>query len=190
MKRNKKGIVKLGGSNSDMIMSHKQVKVLLERGTDAELPNKAATIADLKSLCLALLDNVNDKTLALTHQKKANKILALRIAELEHRLEQTSWTASPSELLLNGYSASNVDKDLEGVLANSINPSSSASTSVSNDEEIDVSDDEGDLSTSEQESVVDCEEKLEELPPELAELVEKALREDDSDTPTTTENVN
>ncbi|XP_059619551.1 coiled-coil domain-containing protein 149 [Phlebotomus argentipes] len=174
MKRNKKGVVKLGSSNSDMIMSHKQVKVLLERGTDAELPNKAATIADLKSLCLALLDNVNDKSLALTHQKKANKILALRISELEQRLGQSSWTASPSEVLLNGYSASNVDKDLEGV-ASSANASASTG-SVSNDE----SEEEENSSASERESVVDCEEKLEDLPPELAQLVEKALREHES----------
>lgn len=49
------------------------MKHLLENGTVDELPLKAATISDLKSLCLALLDNVNDKSLALSHQKKTNK---------------------------------------------------------------------------------------------------------------------
>ncbi|GAB0088936.1 Coiled-coil domain-containing protein 149-A [Sergentomyia squamirostris] len=191
IKRNKKGLVKLGNSNNDMIMSHKQVKVLLERGTDVELPNKAATIADLKSLCLALLDNVNDKSLALTHQKKANKILALRISELEQRLTQTSWTASPSEILLNGYSASNVDKDLDSVAALNYHPTSSASTSVSNEDDIVESVDEDNLSMSEQESVVDCEEKLEDLPLDLALLTKKTLREDDDyNLPTATENSN
>lgn len=49
------------------------MKELLQRGTVEELPLKAATISELKSLCLALLDNVNDKSLALSHQKRTNK---------------------------------------------------------------------------------------------------------------------
>lgn len=47
------------------------MQLLLENSS--ELPSKAETIADLKSLCLALLDNLNDKNLALSHQKKTNK---------------------------------------------------------------------------------------------------------------------
>ena len=47
----------------------------MEKGTSSELPVKETTIADLKSLCLALLDNLNDKNIALTHQKKTNKYL-------------------------------------------------------------------------------------------------------------------
>jgi Uncharacterized coiled-coil protein (DUF2353) len=49
------------------------VRALLENGTVEDLPLQAATIADLKSLCLTLLDNLNDKSLALSHQKKTNK---------------------------------------------------------------------------------------------------------------------
>ena len=49
------------------------VHQLLERGTSAQLPNTAATLSDMKSLCLALLEALGDKTLALAHQKKANR---------------------------------------------------------------------------------------------------------------------
>ncbi|XP_064553213.1 coiled-coil domain-containing protein 149 [Drosophila montana] len=121
--KRKKGIVKLGGStNDETILSPRQVKTILESGID--LPGKTETIHDLKSLCLALLDNLNDKNLALTHQKRTNKILAGKMAELEQRWQQllsgdSENTAvededeelgyAPSQLLLNGYCAAMVD---------------------------------------------------------------------------------
>lgn len=49
------------------------VQELLEKGTAAQLPNTEATLADLKSLCLALVEALQDKSLALSHQKKANR---------------------------------------------------------------------------------------------------------------------
>uniref|UniRef100_A0A182RHW1 Uncharacterized protein n=1 Tax=Anopheles funestus TaxID=62324 RepID=A0A182RHW1_ANOFN len=51
----KKGIIKLGTNNNNKtIMSHSQVKHLLENGTVDELPLKAATISDLNhSACTA-----------------------------------------------------------------------------------------------------------------------------------------
>ncbi|XP_001654084.2 coiled-coil domain-containing protein 149 [Aedes aegypti] len=118
--KRKKGIIKLGTNNNQRVMSHSQVKDLLERGTVEELPLKAATISELKSLCLALLDNVNDKSLALSHQKKTNKLLAAKITELEQRILALTGTneiaptssLSPSQILLNGYASSTVDLDL------------------------------------------------------------------------------
>ncbi|XP_055641284.1 coiled-coil domain-containing protein 149 [Toxorhynchites rutilus septentrionalis] len=117
--KRKKGIIKLGSNNGQRIMSHTQVKELLANGTVEELPLKAATISELKSLCLALLDNVNDKSLALTHQKKTNKLLAAKITELEQRIrmftdtnEVASSCLSPSQTLLNGYTSATVDFDL------------------------------------------------------------------------------
>uniref|UniRef100_A0A182PIC6 Uncharacterized protein n=1 Tax=Anopheles epiroticus TaxID=199890 RepID=A0A182PIC6_9DIPT len=119
----KKGIIKLGTNNNNKtIMSHSQVKHLLENGTVDELPLKAATISDLKSLCLALLDNVNDKSLALAHQKKTNKLLATKIAELERHIKTLSGSddratmasLSPSQYLLNGYSSATVDQHQDG----------------------------------------------------------------------------
>ncbi|XP_036341319.1 coiled-coil domain-containing protein 149-B-like isoform X1 [Rhagoletis pomonella] len=119
--KRKKGIIKLGShANDESILSHKQVKTMLDSGVD--LPTKTETIQDLKSLCLALLDNLNDKHIALNHQKKTNKILAAKIAELDQRIQclagigDMSGTASscnseysPSQFLLQGYSASSVD---------------------------------------------------------------------------------
>ncbi|XP_053669850.1 coiled-coil domain-containing protein 149 [Anopheles nili] len=117
----KKGIIKLGTNNNNKtIMSHSQVKHLLENGTVDELPLRAATISDLKSLCLALLDNVNDKSLALSHQKRTNKLLATKIGELERHIKMLSGcdrtsmaSLSPSQYLLNGYSSATVDQDQE-----------------------------------------------------------------------------
>ncbi|ALC46267.1 CG14868 [Drosophila busckii] len=125
--KRKKGIVKLSGNNGDdTILSPRQVKTILESGID--LPGKTESIDDLKSLCLALLDNLNDKNLALTHQKKTNKILATKMAELEQRWQQLLSGESesagidegdeeeedcgyaPSQLLLNGYCPSMVDE--------------------------------------------------------------------------------
>ncbi|XP_054736268.1 coiled-coil domain-containing protein 149-B [Anastrepha obliqua] len=119
--KRKKGIIKLGShTNDESILSHKQVKTMLDSGVD--LPTKTETIQDLKSLCLALLDNLNDKHIALNHQKKTNKILAAKIAELDQRIQclagigDTNGAASscnseysPSQFLLQGYSASSVD---------------------------------------------------------------------------------
>ncbi|XP_034663089.1 coiled-coil domain-containing protein 149 [Drosophila subobscura] len=125
--KRKKGIVKLGGGNSstndETILSPRQVKTILESGID--LPQKTETIHDLKSLCLALLDNLNDKNLALTHQKKTNKILAGKMTDLEQRWQQLlagdgadaspdqeddeEYGYAPSQLLLNGYCAAMVD---------------------------------------------------------------------------------
>ncbi|XP_065721257.2 coiled-coil domain-containing protein 149 [Drosophila suzukii] len=122
--KRKKGIVKLGGgsTNEDTILSPRQVKTILESGID--LPQKTESLSDLKSLCLALLDNLNDKNLALTHQKKTNKILAGKMTELEQRWQQLlsgtednsegqeedeEYGYAPSQLLLNGYCAAMVD---------------------------------------------------------------------------------
>lgn len=49
------------------------VQELLQRGTAVQMPNTEATLDDLRSLCLALLEALQDKTLALAHQRKANK---------------------------------------------------------------------------------------------------------------------
>uniref|UniRef100_A0A1A9ZNV0 Uncharacterized protein n=1 Tax=Glossina pallidipes TaxID=7398 RepID=A0A1A9ZNV0_GLOPL len=115
--KRKKGIMKMGNvSNNDgKFLSHKQVKNLLENGID--LPTKTETIQDLKVLCMTLLDNLNDKNLALSHQKKTNRILATKIAELEQRFENLAGLGSSSTeggfsaamYLLHGYCPSMVD---------------------------------------------------------------------------------
>ncbi|KAM7362251.1 uncharacterized protein ACRADG_013034 isoform 1-T2 [Cochliomyia hominivorax] len=138
--KRKKGIMKLGGQTpinfDENILSHKQVKNLLESGID--LPTKTETIHDLKSLCLTLLDNLNDKNLALNHQKKTNKILATKIAELEQRMKSLAGIEtgnddegfSASEFLLRGYCPSMVDTNSNTAQENEEKPSKHRVTSA------------------------------------------------------------
>nr|XP_033327117.1 coiled-coil domain-containing protein 149 [Megalopta genalis] len=99
-----KGSVKLGANTTaGTIMTHKQVEQLLHHDSHVPAQKSAAAMSDLRCLCVALLEALNDKTLALAHQKKANKILALRICELDSTVE------SPSTKLLEGYTGANVD---------------------------------------------------------------------------------
>lgn len=170
-KKRNKGTVKLGtNNNTGMVMSHKQVHQLLERGTSAQLPNTAATLSDMKSLCLALLEALGDKTLALAHQKKANRILASRIADLE------GGAAFPSQLLLEGYASSEVDKDVAHILSSDQHNSSDSEAesmasihleTLSVQQSKDKHDNTRGLD-------VDVEDSL---PPQLQQLVQKALDE-------------
>nr|XP_031845362.1 coiled-coil domain-containing protein 149 isoform X2 [Nomia melanderi] len=103
-----KGSVKLGANTTaGTIMTHKQVEQLLHHDSHVPVQKSAAAMSDLRCLCVALLEALNDKTLALAHQKKANKILALRICELDNTIE------SPSTKLLEGYTGANVDARCE-----------------------------------------------------------------------------
>ena len=185
------------------------MKKLLNEGTVSEMPLKAATISDLKSLCLALLDNLNDKTIALGHQKKTNRLLAAKIGSLEHRIKALSGDnsesslLSASQILLNGYTCSKVDEDLRFLTINeeSFNKinihveSSDSNKSFFSSEFETISDlsseyknlhyikviNDDELEADEESLLVDdtndpdVEEKLEDLPPEIAKLVEEAL---------------
>ncbi|XP_033611241.1 coiled-coil domain-containing protein 149 [Cryptotermes secundus] len=116
-KNRSRGTVKLGTNSTGMVMSHKQVQQLLERGSSAQLPNTVATLSDLKSLCLALLEALGDKVLALNHQRKANKILANRISDLEEAVQRGHPATFPSQLLLEGYASSEVDQNASSILS-------------------------------------------------------------------------
>lgn len=116
-KNRSRGTVKLGTNSTGMIMSHKQVQQLLECDSSAQLPNTVATLSDMKSLCLALLEALGDKVLALNHQRKANRILANRVSDLEEVLQSGRAAAFPSQLLLEGYASSEVDRDTSCILS-------------------------------------------------------------------------
>lgn len=49
------------------------VEQMLQTTNLSQLPTTQATVADLRSLALALFESLNDKNIALSHQKKANK---------------------------------------------------------------------------------------------------------------------
>ena len=44
-------------------------------------------ISELESLANSLSQSVKEKSVTITHQKAANKVLATRVAELEHKLK-------------------------------------------------------------------------------------------------------
>lgn len=185
---------------------------MLNDGTISEIPLKAATISDLKSLCLALLDNVNDKNLALSHQKKTNRLLAAKISDLEQKIKVLSGNDSkilmtPSQILLNGYTSSKVDSEsrpmeVENSLSHlTINSNieyteSNKSLHSSEYEEKSMSDlsseynpnyhninviadcdmEEGIDEVDIERDMAESAEKLADLPPEIAKLVEEALK--------------
>ncbi|KAM3965013.1 coiled-coil domain-containing protein 149 [Aphomia sociella] len=102
------------------VMTQKQVREFLDINSKTGL--KRSSAAELKSLCLGLFEALNDKSIALQHQRKTNQILANRITELEKTLE--SWCNGqkyipifPSQMLLeeflpdSGSIKSDEDKD-------------------------------------------------------------------------------
>ncbi|XP_011500168.1 PREDICTED: coiled-coil domain-containing protein 149 [Ceratosolen solmsi marchali] len=102
--KRQKGALKLGGKSSlGSIMNFKQVEQLLQQGPNISPQKSTVALTELHSLCTALLEALNDKNLALAHQKKANKILAARMCELDRAVQ------SPTMKLLEGYSSADVD---------------------------------------------------------------------------------
>uniref|UniRef100_T1IIS7 phosphoacetylglucosamine mutase n=1 Tax=Strigamia maritima TaxID=126957 RepID=T1IIS7_STRMM len=87
-KRRNHGNLKIGANNGAMVITHRQVQKMLQSTHLSQLPTTQTTIADLRSLALALFESLNDKNVALSHQKKANKILGNRVTELENKIKQ------------------------------------------------------------------------------------------------------
>lgn len=68
-------------------ITNKQLQQLLQTNPFLEITNNPNTVTDLRNLVVALFESLNDKTLALSHQKKANKILGNRVTELEKKIK-------------------------------------------------------------------------------------------------------
>lgn len=169
---------------------------------------KAATIADLRALCLALLDNLNDKSTALGHQKKTNRLLAAKIATLEQKISRlsgnTNTSLSPSQFLLSGYTSSKVDEEFRVIKEeNGLNAGESSESNKSQISSEYETQSLSDISTefrhfnyikiiNEDEVVEDDEEideneiKIEEqlavLPPDIQKLVDEAMKNSDNET--------
>ncbi len=56
----------------------------IDQGMDSSL---VKVISELKLIVETLIESLNDKTIAYSHQRKANKMLATRIQELEQQIE-------------------------------------------------------------------------------------------------------
>ncbi|KAI4495037.1 hypothetical protein M0804_001238 [Polistes exclamans] len=143
-----------------MVMKHKQVEELLQ-----QTRKSTVAIEELHCLCTALMEALNDKTLALAHQKKANKILALRICELDSIIE------SPTKTLLEGYTSSDVDQKSNS-LRNNLDNISERTTENINENSTDTKETIVDNSSSEIQSVHITQMSL---PKNLENLVQKAL---------------
>ncbi|KAK6638961.1 hypothetical protein RUM43_007231 [Polyplax serrata] len=111
-RKGSKGVIKFGLENlAGMGLSEKQVQELLENTPADQLPNTAATVTQLRTICVTLLENVKDKELALSHQRRANRILAAQIGQLKQRvqnLQGSQFVMFPSKILLEGYTGPDV----------------------------------------------------------------------------------
>ncbi|XP_051502382.1 coiled-coil domain-containing protein 149-like isoform X2 [Myxocyprinus asiaticus] len=79
-----------GKSNSSAltgVLCPKQVQELLSEDNTCSLPATPQSISDLKSLATALLETIHEKNIIIQHQKKTNRILGNRIADLEKKLK-------------------------------------------------------------------------------------------------------
>lgn len=181
----------------------------MNEGTVAEFPCKAATIADLRALCLGLLDNLNDKSTALSHQKKTNRLLAAKIATLEQKISKLSGNAntaglSASQFLLSGYTSSKVDEEFRVIKEeNGVNVGESSESNRSQISSEYETQSLSDISTEfrhlnyikiiNEDEVVGDEEEIDEkeikleaqlavLPPDIQKLVDEAMKNSDNGT--------
>lgn len=70
------------------VLSAKQVQeLLLSEENGCSLPVTPQSISDLKSLATALLETIHEKNMVIQHQRQTNKILGIRVAELEKKLK-------------------------------------------------------------------------------------------------------
>ncbi|GFS88299.1 coiled-coil domain-containing protein 149 [Nephila pilipes] len=72
---------------SGLTISAKQVEQLLQSSPFLDLTTKSSNAVEFRNLVITLLENLSDKSIALSHQKKTNKILGNRVAELEERIK-------------------------------------------------------------------------------------------------------
>ncbi|XP_015911626.1 coiled-coil domain-containing protein 149 [Parasteatoda tepidariorum] len=99
--------VKGGMRNSIMAgltITAKQVETLLQNNPFLDVSSKSSNAAEIRNVIITLLENLNDKSVALLHQRKANKILGSRISELEDRIKSIEVTSFCHNSDSNQYS--------------------------------------------------------------------------------------
>ncbi|XP_037557919.2 coiled-coil domain-containing protein 149-like, partial [Dermacentor silvarum] len=134
--------------------------------------------ADLRSLVALLLEALGDRTLALNHQRKANKVLGKRVTELESRLKcDGTWrvnmplsSTDPAKLANRSKASSNLE-DANSLSIGAVELSTSKPTP---DKDVPRSVISRENSRDEEE---DCVTGEEDLPPELQRLLSAAMKE-------------
>ncbi|CAF1101402.1 unnamed protein product [Adineta ricciae] len=86
---------RLQSSSGGSVLTYKQVRSLINQSY--MLPNTPENENDLRAIAEALFENLKDKNVTIVHQRKINKILANRVAELEKRLVQCKVTSSSGQ---------------------------------------------------------------------------------------------
>ncbi|KAL4713180.1 hypothetical protein ACJJTC_018825 [Scirpophaga incertulas] len=170
------------------VITQKQVRELLNSKSKTALKN--SSVAELKSVCMGLLEAFNDKSIALQHQRKTNQILANRITELEKTME--SWCNGqkfipifPSQMLLDELLPDTGSNESDDTKDKQLNQHSQESIkckyAISSDEESNRnnSDDDSNLKRNCTGSEINCNKNFGNtvLPLELEELVKEALAE-------------
>ena len=77
----------LSSGSKQTLQSLKQVREYLTGTSKTGLPVTQQFVEDIHSLAMALTESLDDKMVALTHQKCTNKALGLRVRELEQKVK-------------------------------------------------------------------------------------------------------
>lgn len=85
-KKRSRGSQRFSALSVGLALSAKQVEQLLQNSPFLDVANKSTNSTDVQNLIMTLLEALSDKTLALSHQKKTNKILGNRVSELEQKI--------------------------------------------------------------------------------------------------------
>ncbi|XP_052741106.1 coiled-coil domain-containing protein 149 [Bicyclus anynana] len=180
-KRSKNETWNLKKGYSD-VMTQKQVREYLDVNSKTGLKRNSA--AELKSLCLGLFEALNDKSIALQHQRRTNQILANRITELEKTLE--SWCngekcvpSFPSQMLIEELLESSSVKSGEFKDKPEREPLENLTNKITSDSEEEISKSKDDLSVDLDYDNGSDNGSLKKivLPLELEQLVKEALAE-------------
>ncbi|CAH2241723.1 coiled-coil domain-containing protein 149 [Pararge aegeria] len=165
------------------VMTQKQVREYLEINSKTGLKRNSA--AELKSLCLGLFEALNDKSIALQHQRRTNQILANRITELEKTLE--SWCngekcipSFPSQMLIEELLDAGSVKSAECREKSEREPLENLTNKITSDSEDEISkgNDDSSVDLNHENGSGDSRSlKKIVLPQELEELVKEALAE-------------
>ncbi|XP_077513839.1 coiled-coil domain-containing protein 149 [Amblyomma americanum] len=154
-------------------VSSKQIQQLLK---DSSLDLSSAG-ADMRGLVALLLEALNDRTLALNHQRKANKVLGKRVTELENRLKcDGTWrvnmplSATDSAKLTNGCKGNCILEDIGSLSSGCLE---STTSKVAPEKEVRRSV----ISRESSRDEDDCVAGEEDLPPELQRLLSAAMKE-------------
>lgn len=159
-------------SPANRFISQSQVRELLEAVSHPMKSSTPAFMESMRNVCQALFDSLEDKSLRLVHQKKANRILAKRIVELESLAGERGTPVFPSMLLLEGYSQSDAENTLDKFKLPEKEVTAKTATAPENKENCDEKKSFKWRKSSSSE-VEDCQP----LPPGVRALVEQALEE-------------